>query len=94
MKSGHPSRAKPAQKKAVQSGKQPARDKVWVNPKSAFKNFCEQAWKRAEVPSPKFVEMSQIDLRMKPLPAPLKAKAVAAVQSGASTKSRRRPREG
>lgn len=89
MKSGHPSRAKPAQKKAVPSEKQPARDKVWVNPKSALKSFCKQAWKRAEVPSPKFMEMSQIDLRRKPLPAPLKAKA-AAVQPGESTKSRGR----
>ena len=93
MKSGHPSRANPAQKKAVHPEKQPARDKVWVNPKSTFKKFCEQAWKRAEVPSPKFIEMSQIDLRRNPPPAQLKVKAAVAGQTGTSSKSRGRREE-
>lgn len=90
MKSGRPSRANPAQKKAVQSERQPARDKVWVNPKSTFKNFCEQAWKRAEAPSPKFIEMSQIDMRRKPPPPPINTNAAAAGQTGTSSKSRGR----
>ena len=87
MKPANPSRHHPAQKKAVQSIK-PPREKVWVNPKSHFKNFCEQAWRRAEAPSPKFIDMGQIDMRTKKLPERAESKTAAAHKS--TTKSRRR----
>ena len=78
MKPGNPSRDNPPRKKAVQSVKLPCRDKVWVNPKSYVKNLCEQAWKPAGAPSPKFVDMSQIDMRRKKPPESVKTKAAAA----------------
>ena len=88
MKPANPSRHHPTQKKAVQSIKPPAREKVWVNPKSHFKNICEQAWRRAGAPSPKFIDMEQIDMRTKKLPERAESKAAAAHKS--TTKSRRR----
>ena len=90
MKPANPSRHHPAQKKAVQSIKPPAREKVWVNPKSHFKNICEQAWKHAEAPSPKFIDISQIDMRTKKPPERVKSKAAVADKSRTSTKSRTR----
>jgi hypothetical protein len=78
MKPGNPSRDNPPRKKAVPSVKLPCRDKVWVNPKSYVKNICEQAWKPAGAPSPKFVDMSQIDMRRKKPPESVKIKAAAA----------------
>jgi hypothetical protein len=78
MKPGNRSRDNPPRKKAVQSMKLPCRDKVWVNPKSYVKNICEQAWKPAGAPSPKFVDMSQIDMRRKKPPESVKIKAAAA----------------
>ena len=89
MKPANPSRHHPAQKKAVQSIKPPPSEKVWVNPKSHFKNFCEQAWRRAEAPSPKFIDMGQIDMRTKKLPERAESKT-AAGKSGTSSKSRPR----
>jgi hypothetical protein len=89
MKSGAPSRSNSIQKKAAHSEKGPARAKVWVNPKSHFKNFSEQAWKRAEVRSPKFMDIGQIDMRTKTSPPePPKAKVAVAGESGTRTKSR------
>jgi hypothetical protein len=88
-----PSPPDPAQKKAVQRVKPPACGKVWVNPKSHFKNICEQAWKPAGVPSPKFVDMGQIDMRTKKPPERAMTKA-AVPKSGISAKSRRGRREG
>ena len=93
MKPANPSRHNPTRKKAVQSVKPPAREKVWVNPKSHFKNICEQAWRLAGAPSPKFIDMGQIDMRTKKFPERAKSKAAAARKSGTSTKSRRGSRE-
>ena len=90
MKPANPSRHNPTRKKTVQSVKPPAREKVWVNPKSHFKNICEQAWKRAEAPSPKFIALSQIDMRAKKPPERAKANAAAAGKSSTSSKSRPR----
>ena len=87
MKPGNSSPDNPPRKKAVQSVKLPCRDKVWVNPKSYFKNICEQAWKPAEVPSPKFVDINQIDMRKKKPPESVRAKAAAAGSSDASATS-------
>lgn len=92
MKPRNPSRCDSTKKKPVQSVKQPARGKVWVNPKSHFKNYCKNAWKRAEVPSPKFIEISQIDMRAKtPSERPM-AKTAAAGKSGTSSKNARAAR--
>jgi hypothetical protein len=93
MKPANPSRHNLAHKKSVQSVKPSVREKVWVNPKSHFKNICEQAWRRAGAPSPKFIDMGQIDMRKKKLPERAKRKAVTTPKSGTSTKSRRSHRE-
>lgn len=88
MKPRGPSHADPTQKKTVQSVDQADCGKVWVNPKSNLKIICQQAWSNAEVPSPKFIDIGQIDLRTKTPPERPKAKAAAAgVKSHTSTKS-------
>ncbi|MGZ4899984.1 MAG: hypothetical protein ACXV8X_10040 [Candidatus Angelobacter sp.] len=88
MKPRSRSRSGRTEKKAEPSVKQAECGKVWVNPKSPLKLTCERAWSEAEVPSPKFIDMRQIDLRAKKPPELLKAKAaVAAAKSGALTKS-------
>lgn len=76
----------PIQKKAAQSAKQEGCAKVWVNPKSTVKNRCEQAWSQAEAPSPKFIDMDQIDLRTR------KPRERAKPQTAASSKARASPK--
>ncbi len=77
------------QKKLEPIVKHAGHGKVWINPKSHFKNLCEQAWGRARAPSPKFIDMDQIDMREKKLPEHPKTKAAAAGKSRSSTKSSR-----
>ncbi len=77
------------QKKPEPIVKHAGRGKVWVNPKSHFKNLCEQAWGRAGAPSPKFIDMDQIDMRTRKLTEHPRAKAAAAGKSRSSTKSSR-----
>lgn len=78
MKRRRPPHPNPTKKRAEQSVKQPGCAKVWVNPKSHLKITCERAWSEAGVPSPKFIDMSQIDMRTKKILARPKAKAAAA----------------
>lgn len=78
---------KSIQKKGEQPVRQPGSGKVWVNPRSNFKVTCARAWKEAEAPSPKFIDMSSLDMRTKNPPEREKAKAAAASESRGSTKS-------
>src|SRR5258708_13408788 len=87
MKPANPSRHNLAHKKSVQSVKPSAREKVCVNPKSHFKNICEQAWRRAGGPSPKFIDMGQIDMRTKKFPEHTKRKVATTPKSDKSPKS-------
>jgi hypothetical protein len=81
-KPSHPDRRPSG--KVVHQEKPPGCSKVWVNPKAQFKNFSHQAWSEAEVPSPKFIDISDIDLRtMKPCERP-KPKAAAGKSRGSS----------
>jgi len=89
MKPRSPAYPNRTKKKAEQAVKQPGRGKVWVNPKSPLKNQCEHAWSEAEVPSPKFIDMGQIDLRTKTVPKPAMVKAAAAGKPRTSTKAPR-----
>jgi hypothetical protein len=63
MKPRRPSHPDQPPEKTVLDAKPPGCGKVWVNPKSYFKTLSQQAWSHAEVPSPKFIDISQLDLR-------------------------------
>lgn len=87
MKRRSPPPPNPTPKKREQPVRQPGGGKVWVNPKSNFKVTCARAWKEAEVPSPKFIDMNNLDMRTKNPPERQKAKAAAAGRSRNSTKT-------
>jgi hypothetical protein len=87
MKPRRPSHPDHPPEQTVHNAKLPGCGKVWVNPKSYFKTFSQQAWSQAEVRSPKFIDISQLDMRTtKPDERP-KAKAAAAGESRGSSKS-------
>jgi len=91
MKPRGSSRPDPTQKKTAQFLKTPGGGKVWVNPKSHLKITCAEAWSQAEVPSPKFIDMGQIDMRAKKPPERPKGKAGAA--GGKSRTPNKSPRK-
>ncbi|HXA86861.1 MAG TPA: hypothetical protein VNZ47_17380 [Candidatus Dormibacteraeota bacterium] len=79
------------QRKAAKTLNPPGSGKVWVNPKSHLKITCAEAWSQAEVPSPKFIDMGQIDMRTKKPPEGPKAKAAAV--GGKSRTTNKSPRK-
>jgi len=87
MKRRSPPPPNPTSKKGEQAVRKPGSGKVWVNPKATFKVTCARAWKEAEVPSPKFIDMNNLDMRTKNPPERQKAKAAAAGKARNSTKS-------
>lgn len=84
MKPRRPSHSDHPPGKTVHNAKPPGCGKVWVNPKSCFKTLSQQAWSHAEVPSPKFIDISQLDLRGVKPSVRAKAKAAAGKSRGSS----------